>query len=334
MKKTTGQHSLFSVPQQEKIIGHEAIRHFFDRAVKSDRLAHAFLFVGPEHVGKMTIARDFATTLLGTETLEKHPDFFLVERERDAKTGKLHGTIVLEQINALCSKLALGAFLRGWKVCVLDGADCLTTESANALLKTLEEPHPKTLLILLASSFEQVLPTIRSRCQLMRFTRVSTNRIKDALVERGTALEQAKLWSRLSGGNPGRALMFFENPEMLNEMFDWRNILFSFTDSAIADRWSGLESILPKKLSFQESVDRATQVLDLLVELLRDAMMLGQGREDQIVHVDSRTSLDAWLGNLGLQKIMMVLEEVKTARRFLDANVNPRSVLDYVAACF
>src|SRR5512142_710949 len=159
-----GAYAASAVPSwADGIIGNGNVAEFLDRAVRTDRLAHAYLFVGPDRVGKATTARRFAASLLGVANPETHPDFCAVGREADAKTGKPHAGIVLEQVHALTGRLALGAMMNGWKACVLDGAHLLNKESANALLKTLEEPRPKTVLLLTADGAERVMATIRSR---------------------------------------------------------------------------------------------------------------------------------------------------------------------------
>ena len=312
-------------------IGNAAAAAFLDRAVGAGRLAHAVLFVGPERVGKATLARRFAASLLGVADPETHPDYFHVERERDAKTGKPHAGIVLEQVHALTGRLALGAMMNGWRVCVLDGAHLLNKESANALLKTLEEPHPKTALLLTAAATDQVMPTIRSRCQIVRLSRVPTAEIAAALVWRGAEPPQADLYARLSGGRPGAAIAYAEDPVSLDGMFAMREAILDMPAASIADRFAAIERAVPPKLPFQESVDRSRVWLDLAAELLRDAMLLRLGSGDRIVHVDVRDRLEAWTERLDPAVILVALG---SSRRLVDANVSPRAALERLALAF
>ncbi len=315
-------------------IGHERTMQFLARSLERGTLAHAYLFVGPERVGKMTAARAFAATLLGTETLETHPDFFAVERGHDPKSGKLRGEIVLAQIHALCGKLALGAFMNGWKVCVLDGAHLLNTESANALLKTLEEPHDKTLLILLAPDASAVLPTIRSRCQVLRLGRVPRATIAAALETRGVPVDRADLLSRLADGRLGAAFAFAADPAELQEMVALREALLRLPGMPVADRLATVEKFLPQKASFQESVDRSRAVIDLAAELLRDALLASHGRAERGVHADVRERVIAWATSASPRSLAAAAEELSYGRRLLDDNVNPRAVLGEIALAF
>src|SRR5690606_14237292 len=135
-----------------------------------------------------------------------HPDFTFVERERDAKTGKPHAFINIEQVQALTARLSMGSMMGGWRVAIVDCAHVLNESSANALLKRLEEPHEKTVLFLTAHSADQVMQTIRSRCQVLRFGRVATLEIVDVLKQAGADADTAQLYARLADGRPGIAL--------------------------------------------------------------------------------------------------------------------------------
>lgn len=315
----------------EGFIGNAAAAAFLDRAAVSGRLAHAYLLVGRERVGKAEFARRFAASLLGVADPATHPDYFFVERERDPKTGKPRAGIGIEQVHALTGRSALGAMMNGWKVCVLDGAHLLNKESANALLKTLEEPHEKTMLLLTASGAEQVMETIVSRCQVIRLQRVPAADIAAALVARGVSPDKADLYARLADGRPGAALAYAKEPGALSDMFALREDILAMPAAAIADRFASVERAVPPKLPFLDAVDRARGWLDLAAELLRDAMLLRLGQDDRIVHVDVRDRLAAWAEGADPAAALAVLE---TSRRLIEANVAPRAALERVTLAF
>lgn len=320
------------------VIGHQEIISFFDHVLSADRLAHAYLFIGPGQVGKMAVARKLAARVLGSGgPLERHPDFLVVERGRDAKSGKLHADIVLDQIHVLRGWLARGAFISaragagaatGWKAVIIDGAQYLNKEAANALLKNLEEPKDKTLIILLTEAADGVYPTIRSRCQTVSFGRVRAAEIARVLAADGLPAGRAELLSRLAGGCPGRALAFARDGSALEEMLARRDALLALIDADVSERWVLLEKALPAKLSFNETVIQAIRLLDLLAELLRDALLIGYGRAGSLTHVDVKDRLESWAARAGSSRITAVLQEIDEARRLLGENVNPRAVLE------
>lgn len=331
MAKSQSKNEAQSQGWADGMVGHDAITDILRRAIASDRLAHAYLFAGPDGAGKTTLARKLATELLGVTNPETHPDFTFVERERDAKTGKLHAFISIDQVQALTARLSMGSMMAGWRVAILDGAHLLNDASANALLKRLEEPHPKTLLILTSQAAEQVMPTIRSRCQVLRFGRVATPVIAAALAERGIDADRSQLYARLADGRPGVALGYAADPAALDEMYALRDAILGMPASAIADRFSAIEKAVPPKLPFLDAVHRSQDWSDLAAELLRDAMLLRIGADDRVVHVDAAARLKAWSGSVDAVRALTRLAE---SRRMLASNVTPRATLERVVAGF
>jgi len=317
------------------LIGHGAVVSFIDKAIAADRLAHAYLFIGPPQVGKMELAKRLAAAVIGGETaLDRHPDFLVVERGRDPKSGKLHADIVLDQVHTLRGWLARGALLGGWKVAVIDGAQCLNKESANALLKNLEEPQPGTLLLLLADAADTLYPTIKSRCQVLDLGRVRHEDIEEALRGEGVDSARAVVLARLAGGCPGRALDYARRPELFAAMDERRRLFLELAAASVADRWAILDKVLPPKLPFNEAGEMAGQALDLLAELLRDALLAAHGRGEALVHADLAPQLEAWSSRLGPDRLAGLIDQIADARGQLGQNVGPRAVLENLALSF
>lgn len=188
------------------IEGHDGIVEQFRTVLARDRLASSFLFVGPAGVGKATFARKFAQALLCSarpaeamdpcETCPScvqvkagtHPDVISVAKPADKSeipVDRILGPKEHRLREGLIYDLSLRPFMGGRKVAILDDADVLNEEGANALLKTLEEPPPRSVLILVGTSPARQLPTIRSRCQLVRFAPLPTSTVADILVQQG-----------------------------------------------------------------------------------------------------------------------------------------------------
>lgn len=314
------------------VVGHAGAIDLLARSLDRGRVAHAYLFAGPREVGKRTVARAFASALLGDGSpIDRHPDFIFVERAIDPKTGARKGGITIDQIRDLRGRLAMGAFMNGWRAAIIDDAHLMNVESANALLKSLEEPHRRTLLILIAASDEAVLPTIRSRCQVLRFGRVSTDRIAEALERRGLPQDMARLYARLADGRPGRAFMFADEPDRLASMRELREKVLEVLDMPLAERVVMMERLIPQKLAFVEAGARATAVLDLLGELLRDGMMALTDHVEGTVHVDVTGHTSDLARRFGAERVVSALELVEHARRLIRENVNPRAALEHVA---
>ena len=158
-----------------RLYGHQAAVRQFEESLSSGRLHHAWLISGPSGVGKATLAFHLARRLLGGSDLESpagrrisagtHGDLLTIARKMDPRKGQLKGEITVSDVQPIQSFLHHTATEGGWRVVIVDGLESLNRFAANALLKILEEPPPKTALFLTTSSPGTLLPTLRSRCR-------------------------------------------------------------------------------------------------------------------------------------------------------------------------
>jgi DNA polymerase-3 subunit delta' len=205
------------------IEGHDDIVAKFRAMLAGGRLASTFLFVGPAGVGKGGFAVRLAATLLcqnrAAAALDPcgicpacqqvaagtHPDLLRVAKPADKTFIPLElfiGSKEKRMQEGLCHDISLKPFMGGRRVAIIDDADYLNEEGANCLLKTLEEPPPRSVLILIGSSVDRQLPTIRSRAQIVRFRPLSTSLVADLLIARGIVSDpdQANRLASVSGG--------------------------------------------------------------------------------------------------------------------------------------
>lgn len=198
-------------------------------ALAGGRMHHAWLITGPKGAGKATLAYRIARTLLGAprtgeglatdpthpvcrriEALS-HPDFLLLRRPLNDKTGKLSSVLSVDEARRAPDFFSRSAGEGGWRVCLIDAADDMNTNAANALLKTLEEPPEKGLLLLIAHAPGRLPSTIRSRCRVMPVRPPAAPRTADWLAsQHGVVPEEAEAAARLAAGAPGRAWMLAE----------------------------------------------------------------------------------------------------------------------------
>ncbi len=203
------------------VVGQEKAKKLITRTVSTGRIGHAYLFRGPEGVGKKMFAQIFAAWLNCPQPLAdggcgtcpscrkyrsgNHPDICYVEPE--------NGAIKIDQIRTFCRSLAYPPYESAYRVSILEDVHEMRAEAANSLLKTLEEPPSQNVLVLTAESSKAVLPTIISRCQELPFYELSRADSVAVLQQHRPDLEAAKLelLARLSEGCPGKALRLAEN---------------------------------------------------------------------------------------------------------------------------
>lgn len=227
----------FSLPREiDRLFGHEAALHEFHDALESGRMHHAWLIVGPEGVGKATLAYRFARTVLAEGergdvrapidrdhpvfrkvAALSHPNLLLIRRSWVEKSKRYSQWIGVEEVRRLRAFLGHSAGGGGWRVVIVDRADELNQNAANALLKALEEPPPKTLFLLISSAEGRLPVTIRSRTRTLRVTALGKEELESAvraaLVRDGheTDDETLAIALALSEGSVRRALELVSN---------------------------------------------------------------------------------------------------------------------------
>jgi DNA polymerase-3 subunit delta' len=207
----------------DDVIGHRPTLEML--AAGAGRPSHAYLFVGPASVGKATVARRFAASVLCGDDAgcirrvlgDTHPDLMLVEP--DGRTA-----LTVQRARETVARAVLTPVEADHKVFVFEEAGAMNDEAANALLKTLEEPTPTTVFILVAESEDELPSTVASRARTILFGRVPDAEIATALVRRGVEADQAERAAAASGGRPGLALMLATRPEVAAFRTAWLSV--------------------------------------------------------------------------------------------------------------
>lgn len=254
------------------IIGHRRIWNFLIGSARQNKLAHAYLFLGPAQTGKKTLAVELARWLLCSNKeprpcgrcldcrdMERgaHPDFFILQASREEKDGILKILeIGIGEIRALQHKLKLSPYRSKYKIAVVDEISSLSRDAANSFLKTLEEPSPGTLIFLISSFAGSLLPTIVSRCQTIKFLPVPQKEIIEALKTKFKTPTLARNAVRLAAGRPGRAMDFSRRPELLESQEENFELLERLMNSDLASRFEaarelGQNTVLARETLYQ-----------------------------------------------------------------------------------
>ena len=190
------------------VIGHQKQWQFLRKSLELGKRAHAYLFSGETQLGKKKFALEFAKLINGENFDFGHPDLILIEPYEGRE-------IQIIQIRELIQKLSLKPYSAFLKVAMIDQAHLMNSEAQNCFLKTLEEPKGNTILILITEAPETLFPTIRSRCEIIKFYPVKISEIENYLESQGISKEKSKAIARLSLGRPGLAIDFLTNPQKL-----------------------------------------------------------------------------------------------------------------------
>jgi DNA polymerase-3 subunit delta' len=312
---------------QNPIIGHQQIVEQLQRTVASDRIAGAYLFVGPVGVGKETVAHHFARLIFCQQDTQpptvcgaclacrkvdsgNHPDLQRIRPE-----GSL---LRIGQIRELQRRIIYEPLEASRKVYILTDVERMNAEAENCLLKTLEEPPASSVLILLTSNIQALLPTTRSRCQVLQFHPMPTRELAKILTDRfSVAPEQAAALAIAAGGAIGKALTQLEKsstfteevPEILRE-----------TDLLAAFRLA-------------ESLKDKPETLEDLVMWYRDLLFLQQGAPTELItHIHSLEELQAIVPRYSRLRIQQAIQTIFNTKSLLD-NTNTNATLALEVMC-
>ena len=326
----------------DALLGHHAIRL---QLTRSEPFA-ALLLAGPEGIGKSLVARWYAAWLncenppgappwdcscLSCRKIlnGNHPDIQVLRRE----SGKL--TLGVQEVRDFIAPLAMRRYEGRCRVSLIEDAERLTEEAQSALLKTLEEPPPQQVLILICSQEFSLLPTVRSRCRLHRLSPLPVPQTLARLQEMGIPAERAALFSRLAEGRLGYALRLAKNDHLWSIQEEALNQLESLGSNAAL--WQALEVARnletlkiddgSEERSFSAARSAADFHLGLARILLRDLLILACQPDGPILLGHHRDRLLQLRDAYPVERLGTLLKGLEDSRRHLEANVNPRFVL-------
>lgn len=333
------------------IEGHDEVVDRFRRILASGRLASTFLFVGAPGIGKRTFALKLAQALLcGNEAdaalnpcgkcpscqqvaAESHPDLELVAKPTDKSFIPVEvfiGDREHRMRDGLCHNISLKPFLGGRKIAIIDDADYLNQEGANCLLKTLEEPPPKSVIILIASSEQTQLPTIRSRCQVIRFRELSQDVVAALLRSLGEVDSDAdaEQLAALSQGSLQRAKQYLD-PELSDFRGEFLTKLGRLPEKSVS-----LATDLEK---FVESAGKDAPVrrerlklviliaVELYRELIRRASDLAPASDS---HLNAAIRAASQARAIDVESVAACVERCLDAQAQVDANANQSTLIE------
>jgi DNA polymerase-3 subunit delta' len=280
-----------------RIIGHKPQMEMLQKVVEEKRLPNAWLFAGIRGIGKRLVAEEIATAILRSDKVASHthPDLFIVEPEKQR--------LLINQMRELAQKVQFHPLEANAKVAIIDDADTMTDAAANSLLKLIEEPPSSTHFILITAATHRVLPTIRSRCQIVSFAPLPDDEIARFLMEEDDLSEgDAARLASIAQGSLGLARSI--TPEFIDEVIGRFEALKNNASAAdvcsASEVWAG-------------EADKASLVLDLLAGWYRDRLRQSVNVKGDTF--DTKSALDA-------------LKMVENARYLVDTTANKQLMFE------
>jgi DNA polymerase-3 subunit delta' len=328
------------------IWGHRQAVATLSGAIAGNRVRHAYLFGGPEGVGKGLLASTFAKALACLEppapgafcdacrSCRKvdrgvHPDVQRYDLESQAaagsKTGGKNTTLTIDTIRALSAGASLRPVESDWRVIIVDDAELMQETAQEALLKTLEDPPPYAVVVLLASDAELLLPTVRSRCQAIELSLLPRATIEESLLERGVAGERAAAIAGVAAGAPGWALRACADPPILSDRVETLARTQSWITGSPFER-----IVVAFRLGDSFSKRRAAvfRELEMALGVWRDLLLVKTGNASVTTFPGVARDLAGLSECWSLAAIHGSLRSVRQCIADLEANVRPRLAIE------
>jgi len=310
------------------MVGHEWAVDMLRQHAARNEARHAYLLAGPSGLGRRTLALRFAQALNCTQPIApgdacgtcrdckqiqamQHPDLAVIQAEAEGRI------LAVEQVRAVQHAFSLKPYQAKFRVALFLRFQEANANAANALLKTLEEAPAHALLILTADSPEGLLPTIVSRCEVLRLRPLQMDTVASFLKGHGAQEEQARLIAHISGGKPGYAWGLLQDEKLLSTRVERLNDLGSLLPASRVAKFAYAEKLSKDK-------DAMRQTILLWLSYWRDVLLQTAEADLPLANIDRAREIESLAARLDLSTVRRVVKGLEDACARLERNVNPR----------
>ncbi len=316
------------------LIGNEWAVELLRQQIVHGTTRHAYLFAGPSGVGRRTLALRLAQALNCTQPIEpgipcgqcrdckqieamQHPDLTIVQADSEG------GTLKVDQVREARRTLTLKPYQSKYRVTIFLRFQEANDSAANALLKILEEAPSYVLLVLTADHPEQLLPTIVSRCEVLRLRSLPLEAVETFLSEHGANQDQARLIAHISGGRLGYALRLMQDSSALEFRNEKLIEAQSLTTAGRSDKFAYAEKLVKDK-------DALRNVLLLWLSYWRDVLLCAGGSSVPLANIDRAKEIEFLAERVSMSEVRRMVSKLENSLSQLESNVNARLLTEVI----
>ena len=291
----------------ENIKGQEFAKKYMTNSIKRDKINHAYMFEGIEGIGKETFAKELAKILLETKNLENSPDCITVKPDGNS--------IKIAQIRNLQSDIVIKPH-KNYKIYIIDRAEKMTIEGQNALLKTLEEPPEYAIITLVTNNKESLLPTIRSRCEVIKFTPIPFVEVRNYLISQGVEENRANLLSSFSRGSMKKALELSSS----NDFYEMKESVQHYIETILS---KNMVEILDIPGEMEKYKGEIITVLDMMINYFRDIMICKENVDrNMIINADKIVFIQNMSNKITYSQVSKIIDIIEDTKIKIKGNCN------------
>ncbi len=320
------------------VIGHKKIVNYLQSVVANQKLNHAYLFYGPDFLGKRLVADYFMQSIFCIGQVRPckecvhcqqinnrvHPDVIYIARPEDKSN------ISVEQARQVKSKLQNATFLNSYKIVLINGAQELSLAAANALLKILEEPTSKTIFILISNNISNIPQTILSRVQLIKFQPVGKEELSQYLKNKGQSRDEIYKLTHFSAGYPGKLVYFEKHPKLLSELEAQIKQIYQFINQPLYQKFNYIQGVAAQSKS-AKTKEQSQFFIQILRQLLRDMLLIKNMCFGYLINTQLKGQLTQSAQHFSSPNLVSLIKKCDQAERYIQANANPRLSLEELA---
>ncbi|KPI47142.1 DNA polymerase III subunit delta' [Clostridioides difficile] len=291
----------------ENIIGQNFAKKYLTNSIKKNKLNNAYMFEGIDGIGKKKFADELSKLLLDYENLENSPDYVLIKPDGNS--------IKIAQIRNLQSDIVIRPH-KDYKIYIINNAEKMTVEAQNALLKTLEEPPNYAIIILVTNNKESLLETIKSRCDIIKFSPIPIEDLKRYLINTGIEEERAQLLAIFSRGSIENALNLSQSSEFSMMREDIQQYIQIMLDKNIVE-------ILNIPNNMEKYRGKIIALLDMMINYFRDIILLKENvNKNMLINVDKLVFIQNMSGKISYSQLSKIIDIIEDAKSKIKSNCN------------